>query len=69
MPGLGVARISRLAICIVLIALGVTQPSWVEVNAAGVTLTSNITVNTTLTLTSGKVNLGSNTLTISSSGG
>ena len=35
MPGLGVARISRLAISIVLIALGVTQMAPVEVNAAG----------------------------------
>ena len=35
MPGLGVARISRLAISIVLIALGVTQTAPAEVNAAG----------------------------------
>ena len=35
MPRLGVARISRLVIGMVLIALGVIQPSWVEVNAAG----------------------------------
>jgi hypothetical protein len=37
-------------------------------NASGLTVNSSATINTTLTLTSGKITLGSNTLTIASGG-
>ena len=62
MPGLGVARISRLAISIVLIALGVTQTAPVEVNAAGESwFNSSWQLRKSITIDATKVSSGTHT--------
>ena len=62
MPGLGVARISRLAISIVLIALGVTQTAPVEVNAAGESwFSSSWLLRKAITIDATKVSSGPHT--------
>ena len=62
MPGLGVARISKLAISIVLIALGVTQTAPVEVNAAGESwFNSSWQLRKSITIDATKVSSGTHT--------
>ena len=62
MPGLGVARISKLAISIVLIALGVTQTAPVEVNAAGESwFSSSWLLRKAITIDATKVSSGPHT--------
>ena len=53
-----VSLISRLAIGMVLIALGVTQPSWVEVHAAGEGWYSSWQLRKTITIDATKVSSG-----------
>ena len=62
MPGLCVSRTSRLAISIVLIVLGVTQPSWVEVvNADGEGWYSSWQLRKAITIDATKVSSGPHT--------
>src|SRR3972149_700500 len=56
-----VSLISRLAIGMVLIALGVTQPSWVEVHAAGEGWYSSWQLRKTITIDATKVSSGPHT--------
>ena len=61
MPRLCVSRISRLAIGMVLIVLGVTQPLWVEINADGEGWYSSWQLRKAITIDATKVSSGPHT--------